>query len=473
MRSLSGNMQVHTKRGTSQSAAMASRHLSGKATGRDLIDPAAGGKVRDGAPGEKGKVGALRRGSPRGTRLAGKTGDPLSVQPDARLEGLAGVLRRLAVVRDLESLAAVVRVAARQLTGADGVTFVLREGHQVHYVEENAVGPLWKGQRFSITACVSGWVILNRRPAVIEDIYQDSRIPHAAYRKTFVKSLAMVPIGSEEPLGAIGAYWARRHHPAPDALLLLEALAECAAIALRGIIGRRDGRGTELSRRPSGRSADRGLLRTLLRAQEEERRRIARELHDDFGQRLSALALEMELLEGELDPRGVPIRARLRALRKHLSRLSDHMQDLARGLHPRALEDLGLRAALRAYVGEFARHQMIRASFSARHVLDGIPPEIAAGLYRIAQEALHNVAKHSRASRVDIRLTGSAGGLALSVRDNGVGFTPRRAGSDGQGLGLVSMRERAALLGAHLNLESRRGRGTRISVRVPLPGPGS
>jgi GAF domain-containing protein len=101
----------------------------------------------------------------------------------------------------------VVRSTARAVCGADGVTFVLREGELCHYVEEDAIGPLWKGQRFPMSACISGWAMNHAQTAVIEDIFADPRIPHDAYRPTFVKSLIMTPVGEDFPVAAIGAYW--------------------------------------------------------------------------------------------------------------------------------------------------------------------------------------------------------------------------------------------------------------------------
>jgi GAF domain-containing protein len=128
----------------------------------------------------------------------------------------------------------IVRSAARRLTGADGAAFVLRDGPHCHYVDED-VSPLWKGQRFPIETCIGGWAMLNRRPAVVPDIYADERIPHDAYRPTFVKSLAMVPIRTLEPVGAIGNYWASKHKPSEQQVELLQALADSTAVALDNV----------------------------------------------------------------------------------------------------------------------------------------------------------------------------------------------------------------------------------------------
>jgi diguanylate cyclase (GGDEF)-like protein len=129
----------------------------------------------------------------------------------------------------------IVGTVARELTGCDGATFVLREYDDCYYADENAIAPLWKGRRFPQSACISGWVMLNRQPAVIPDIYADPRIPHAAYRPTFVKSLAMVPIRTRDPIGAIGNYWATLHQPTEMDLWLLQGLADATSIAIENV----------------------------------------------------------------------------------------------------------------------------------------------------------------------------------------------------------------------------------------------
>ena len=126
----------------------------------------------------------------------------------------------------------VVRTVARELIGADGVSFIVRQGERCYYVEEDAVGPLWKGQHFPLAQCVSGWVMVNRTPVVIPDIYADARVPADAYRPTFVRSMAMVPVGRETPIAALGAYWADHHEATASQLEVLQALADSAALAV-------------------------------------------------------------------------------------------------------------------------------------------------------------------------------------------------------------------------------------------------
>ena len=139
---------------------------------------------------------------------------------DPLLDAVAG----LASARDEATVFDIVRKAARALTAADGVTFVLREGNHCFYAEEDAIAPLWKGRRFPIDTCISGWAMLHRTFTVVPDIFTDERIPQDVYRPTFVKSLAMVPVRREDPIGAIGAYWATAHAATADEIGVLQSL---------------------------------------------------------------------------------------------------------------------------------------------------------------------------------------------------------------------------------------------------------
>jgi diguanylate cyclase (GGDEF)-like protein len=144
-------------------------------------------------------------------------------------------VQELSLARDLATIQEIVRIAAREITSCDGATFVLRDNGFCFYADEDAIAPLWKGKRFPLEICVSGWAMLNRKPAVISDIYADNRIPHEAYRPTFVKSLVMVPIRSMNPIGAIGNYWATPYEPTAAEVELLQSLADSTAIALENV----------------------------------------------------------------------------------------------------------------------------------------------------------------------------------------------------------------------------------------------
>jgi signal transduction histidine kinase len=148
------------------------------------------------------------------------------------MEHLVDVVQALSQARDVATVTRIARDAARELTGADGSTFVLRDGDKCYYADENAIAPLWKGKRFPMEICISGWVMLNAKSTTIPDIYADPRIPAEAYRPTFVKSLAMVPIRREAPIGAIGNYWAEPHTPTDEEVAVLQALADTTSVAL-------------------------------------------------------------------------------------------------------------------------------------------------------------------------------------------------------------------------------------------------
>lgn len=142
---------------------------------------------------------------------------------------------KLSMARGIDEVMSTVRGSARALVGADGITFVLREGDKCFYADEDAITPLWKGQRFPAEACISGWAMMHCEVVVIEDIYADDRIPHAAYRPTFVKSLTMVPVRMEDPVAAIGAYWAHHHTPTGEQLRRLKRIANSAAVAMTNV----------------------------------------------------------------------------------------------------------------------------------------------------------------------------------------------------------------------------------------------
>ena len=145
---------------------------------------------------------------------------------------LIETIEALSSTRTISEVADVVRKAARRISGSDGIAFVLRDDDKCWYFDEDAIGPLWKGKRFPLTACISGWAMLNRQTVVIPDIYQDDRIPHDAYRPTFVKSLVMTPVRPQEPVAAIGAYWAESHTPSPEVVQKLQVMARATASAL-------------------------------------------------------------------------------------------------------------------------------------------------------------------------------------------------------------------------------------------------
>lgn len=161
-----------------------------------------------------------------------------SFSSERYLDGMRRLLRavqELSMAKRLVDIQTIVRKAARELTGCDGATFVLRDGDRCHYADEDAIAPLWKGLKFPLETCISGWAMLNKASAVIPDIYVDPRIPHDAYRPTFVKSLVMVPVRKLDPIAAIGNYWATARQPTVEEVSLLQALADATSVAMENV----------------------------------------------------------------------------------------------------------------------------------------------------------------------------------------------------------------------------------------------
>jgi len=147
------------------------------------------------------------------------------------LSSLTDAVARISRARSLDDVISTVRSTARSLIGCEGIAIIRLEGERCHYVEEDAIGPLWKGHTFPASACISGWAMLNRQTVVVADVSKDERIPYELYASTFVKAVAMAPIKVDDPVGAIGAYWSQTYEPSKWEIEVLEALASAAATA--------------------------------------------------------------------------------------------------------------------------------------------------------------------------------------------------------------------------------------------------
>lgn len=211
------------------------------------------------------------------------------------------------------------------------------------------------------------------------------------------------------------------------------------------------------------------LLGRLITAQEEERRRVARELHDELGQSLGGLALHSEAVSKYLETNPKQARDEISLIRKQIGITTDQMYELIMDLRPSVLDDLGLEAALRTYAGRVLKETHF--SLDASGLSQRLPPAIEVTLYRIFQEALSNVTRHARAREVSIRLAQQDGMFEGEVVDDGQGFNLEdiRWESDSpHGLGLLGMKERLVPCGGELHISSNRGQGTRIRIRIPL-----
>ena len=237
----------------------------------------------------------------------------------------------------------------------------------------------------------------------------------------------------------------------------------------------RDSEG-QLEQRVSDRTVERDALRRALsQAEEGERRRLARELHDEAGQRLTALGLGLKSLSDVVPP-GSEADRRAEQLRGLTDTLARELHAIALRLRPKALDDFGLEAALQALAEEWSAQARIAVDVHAAEK-ERLPQEIESGVYRIVQEALANVAKHSGAKHASVVVERRDGNVVAVVEDDGKGFdvaaVERRAAApqrDGTSmLGLLGVRERAALLGGTVELESKAGKGTTLFVRIPIP----
>jgi signal transduction histidine kinase/CheY-like chemotaxis protein len=403
----------------------------------------------------------------------------LSASDAARL---VQVVQSLSMLQNVERTITLVRDAARELIGADGVTVVLREGDHVFYVEENAIGPLWKGRRFPASACISGWAMINKQSVAIEDIYADERIPIDAYRETFVKSLAMVPVRREDPVAAIGAYWAEQHVTTERELVLLQALADSTAIALTNAELMREAQAAQQER-----TASLAREQALGRAKDEFLAMLGHELRNP----LSPIVTAVELMKLRYGDFAAKERAIIERQAQHLIQLVDDLLDVSRitrgkielKREPLELSDVVAMALERAApLLEDKQHRLITAIAHQGLRVEG-------DRHRLSQVVTHlltNASKYTESGGT-IEVTGKVeGGQAvLSVKDSGIGIGPElmsrmfepfvqgEQGLDraqgGLGLGLAIVRNLVQMHGGVVTAESEgRGRGSQFVVRLPL-----
>ncbi|MDH4194332.1 MAG: PAS domain S-box protein [Nitrospirota bacterium] len=211
----------------------------------------------------------------------------------------------------------------------------------------------------------------------------------------------------------------------------------------------------------------RALGSQLISAQEDERRRLSRELHDDMNQRLAVVALQIQSIQASL-PESDPMQDTLQRLNEQVSLLSDNVRRLAYQLHPSILDDLGLVVALQSFVKDFSKWEHIPVTFQPQDVSCLLPQDIALCVYRLTQECLRNVAKHAQATQVSVCLKGMETGLQLIITDNGKGFSPEAVRSGTHGLGLIGMKERIRSVQGTFDVKASKGQGTIITAWIPL-----
>lgn len=408
--------------------------------------------------------------------------------PHESLEHLVEVVQKLSLATRLDEVVDLVRHAARELAGADGATFVLRDGNRCHYVDEDAIGPLWRGQRFPIDACISGWAMTHGEPVVLEDIYQDPRIPFDAYRPTFVKSLAMMPIRRENPIGAIGVYWARIRRATEGELRVLQALAHSTSVALTNV----------------------DLVRSL-----RESLDATRAAHDEVARQLRLRDDFIALAAHELRTPLTPLHFQLHRIERAAS--ADAVPDAiasrvknAVGIANRQLDDVGALAERMLDVSRIAMGRLelrLEESVSLAPILDEtitraatrggatietrVERELRARVdpMRLAQAVdalVQNAIKFGEGRPIEVVALAEGEDVCIRVTDHGVGIDPEamptlfdrfsRESSPlhfrGLGLGLFVCRGIVEAHGGTITVASRPGEGATFTIALPRAGIG-
>ncbi|MHC4520965.1 MAG: sensor histidine kinase, partial [Planctomycetota bacterium] len=296
----------------------------------------------------------------------------------------------------------------------------------------------------------------------LDDLPARATVDRASYEAWGTQSVLLIPLlvgGVVEYIISIASVecariWPEEHIPR------LRLLGETFANALMHKWAEQ-----ELAR---NREALHHLAGRLLSVQEEERRRLARELHDDLTQRLAILAIEIGKLEQQRSAPQAMV-STLREIRERTVDLSADVHDISRQLHPSIIEDLGLKHAIRSECANFTKREGVAIRYEPADLPRGIPMATSVCLFRIVQEALRNIGKHAKVKEAHVSLVGNGRQLTLVIKDSGVGFDMAGTAAS-PGLGLASMRERVRLIRGTLSIESAPGKGTEIQVVAPLPG---
>ncbi|HEY3755513.1 MAG TPA: ATP-binding protein [Opitutaceae bacterium] len=400
-----------------------------------------------------------------------------------RLRGQARLIeavKELSLARSVAGIQEIVRHAARELSGADGATFVLRDGDKCYYADEDAISPLWKGQRFPMPTCISGWVMLNASPAMIPDIFQDSRIPADTYRPTFVKSLVMVPIRKQSPIGAIGVYWASHRVSSEEEVALLQSLADTTSVAMENVQIY-----AELEQRVATRTQQLENLNKELEA-------FSFSVSHDLKAPLRAVDGFAELLQSEL---GADASERskeyLGQIRGGAARMRGLIEDLLR-LANVARQPLRWGAVNLAQIARDALARL-RAESPTRAVEvvvpENLPADVDQGLMTaVLENLLSNAWKYSgkkAQARIEFGVANDpVNGPVYFVRDNGAGFDPKRAEElftpfqrlhtaaefPGTGIGLATVQRIVHRHGGRIWAEAKVGQGATFSFTLPVEG---
>jgi signal transduction histidine kinase len=369
-----------------------------------------------------------------------------------QLQSLEEVGNALATETELDRLLDLVVSHLRDLLGARVVALALPSGSDDLRFAAAAgdVADELLGETFPRSTSKSGRVIARRRSERVDSVIDDPEVNREVSRRAAARTGMWVPlIARDRVIGVIEIH----DKEGPDArfsdddLRLAETFAARAAVAV------------ELSQRVA-----QDALRRVVQTQEQERRRLARELHDETGQALTSILLGLKPLEEALSDH--PAHTAVTELREHVVAALQDVRRLAVELRPAVLDDYGLVPALERLAESFGEQSGVRVDFRSALGETRLPSDVETALYRVVQESLTNVVKHANANNVSVSLARRGAAVAAVIEDDGVGFDQRGVREDA--IGLIGMRERLALLNGRVEVESRAGAGTTIVAEVPL-----
>jgi PAS domain S-box-containing protein len=315
----------------------------------------------------------------------------------------------------------------------------------------------------------AGYTLASSQPVIVEDLRTETRFsgPPLLHAHGVVSGLSIVIAGRERPFGVLGAHAPRRQTFTLDDVHFVQAIAN----VLAGAIERKT---VEDALRESEQNLQ-SLTFRLFNLQEAEKRRISRELHEDLGQTLQALSLQVSGIKGELPKKQEHLYTKCEYLVQHLKAVIDNLRRISQELSPAVLEELGLFAALRHLAENFCQHYRLDSwQVDLDAEVNLFSPKAQINIYRVLQEGLNNIGEHARATQVFLSGKHEDGRVSFILQDNGTGFDVEQTlarKAPGSGLGLAAMKERVKMLGGTLVIDSEPGKGTRISFSMPLdPG---
>ena len=395
-------------------------------------------------------------------------------EADKGYRNLLALSRVSAAVSGLGDLDAILEVALDTvlniMSGSIGGILLLDEqtqtlsyriyrGLSAKYVEE---------MRVKLGEGIAGRVAQNGKSVLLEDISVDPRVANPDLVRTEgLKAFISVPLRAREAvLGVINVASHLPHRFTEDDMHLLHSIGDIVGVAIEQ---------AKLQQRlRQGRERYRKLARLILITQEEERRQIARELHDETSQTLSGLALNLQALIEMADMSGLQdeeFKTKLKKAHSLAIQIATEVGRLIRELRPTLLDTLGLVPAIRQYAESNLGPLGVKVTLNAKESIDSLPLEVEIGIFRVAQEAINNIAKHSRARNVIVSLECKADELLLGISDDGQGFDVSQITGieeSGRGRGLFSIKERSELLGGTGSVKSQPGQGTTLTATIPL-----